>query len=135
MDQRIRFCEADGARVAFATVGHGPVLICDTGWLGHLEHAWQDGPYRSFVERLAPNRPFVRYDKPGTGLSDRVRRDNSVEVEVRALEAVIATLGPRTFDVLGTSQGGVVAALLAHRHAREIGRLILYGTWAYGPDL
>jgi len=135
MDQRIRFCEADGARVAFATVGHGPALICDTGWLGHLEQSWQAGPYRAFFERLAPGRTIVRYDKPGTGLSDRVRSDYSVEVEVRALEAVISALELRTFDVLGTSQGGVVAALLAHRHARQIGRLILYGTWAYGPDL
>ena len=96
MDQRIRFCEADGARVAFATVGHGPALICDTGWVGHLEHWWQAGPYRTFIESLAHNRTIVRYDKPGTGLSDRVRADLSVEVEVRALEAVVASLELRS---------------------------------------
>ncbi|HEY1297049.1 MAG TPA: alpha/beta fold hydrolase [Chloroflexota bacterium] len=135
MDQRIRFCEADGARVAYATVGHGPALVCDTGWVSHLEHWWQAGPYRTFIESLAHNRTIVRYDKPGTGLSDRVRSDFSVDVEVRALEAVVASLELRSFDVLGTSQGGLVAALLAHRHPREVRHLLLYGTWAYGPDL
>jgi len=135
MDQRIRFCEADGARVAFATVGHGPALICDTGWVGHLERWWQAGPYRTFIESLAHGRTVVRYDKPGTGLSDRVRSDFSVEVEVRALEAVVASLELRSFDVLGTSQGGLVAALLAHRYPREVRHLVLYGTWAYGQDL
>ena len=135
MDQRIRFCEADGARVAFATVGHGQALICDTGWVGHLEHWWQAGPYRTFIESLAHNRTIVRYDKPGTGLSDRVRSDFSVEVEVRALEAVVASLELRSFDVLGTSQGGLVAALLAHRHSRRVRHLVLYGTWVSGRDL
>jgi pimeloyl-ACP methyl ester carboxylesterase len=135
MDQRIRFCEADGARVAFATVGRGPALICDTGWVSHLEHWWQAGPYRTFVERLARDHTVIRYDKPGTGLSDRVRTDFSVEVEVRALEAVVASLDLRSFDVLGTSQGGVAAALLAHRRPREVRHLVLYGTWAYGPDI
>ena len=37
--------------------------------------------------------------------------------------------------MLGTSQGGLVAALLAHRHPREVRHLVLYGTWAYGRDL
>jgi pimeloyl-ACP methyl ester carboxylesterase len=136
MEQRIRFCEADGARVAFATVGQGPALVCDTGWVAHLEDSWrQAGPYRTFFESLAHNRTIIRYDKPGTGLSDRVRSDFSLEAEVRALEAVVAALELRTFDALGMSQGGLVVARLADRRPREVEHLVLYGTWAYGPDL
>jgi DNA-binding NarL/FixJ family response regulator len=37
MDQRIQFCASDGARIAYATVGQGPALVCDTGWVSHLE--------------------------------------------------------------------------------------------------
>jgi hypothetical protein len=69
MDRRIRFCEADGARVTSATVGRGPALICDTGWVGHLEHWWQAGPYRTFIECLAENRTVARCDKPRRKLS------------------------------------------------------------------
>jgi pimeloyl-ACP methyl ester carboxylesterase len=135
VDQRIQFCQSDGARIAYATVGSGPALVCDSGWVSHLEFMWQAGPYRRFIEALAQSRTIVRYDKPGTGLSDRQRSDFTAEAEVRALEAVITTLGLQRFDVLGTSQGGVVAALLARRRTRHIQRLVLYGTWAYGPDL
>jgi pimeloyl-ACP methyl ester carboxylesterase len=135
MDQRIRFCEVDGARVAFATAGHGPALVVDTGWVGHLEFMWQSPAYRTFFESLAQNHTIVRFDKPGTGLSDRERRDFSIEVEVRALESVVANLRLRTFDLLGTSQGGLVAALLAHRHPQQVNRLILYGAWACGQEL
>jgi pimeloyl-ACP methyl ester carboxylesterase len=135
MDQRIRFCQVGGSRVAFATVGHGPPLVVETGWVSHLEFMWQSTAYRTFFESLAREHTIIRYDKPGTGLSDRERTDFSLEVEVRALEAVITTLGLRTFDVLGTSQGGLVAVLLAHRRPQQVRRLVLYGTWAYGPDL
>jgi pimeloyl-ACP methyl ester carboxylesterase/DNA-binding CsgD family transcriptional regulator len=135
VDQRIQFCQSDGARIAYATVGHGPALVCDSGWVSHLEFMWQAGAYRRFIEALAHTRTIVRYDKPGTGLSDRQRSDFSAEVDVRALEAVITTLGLQRFDVLGTSQGGVVAALLASRRTHHIQRLMLYGTWAYGPGL
>jgi pimeloyl-ACP methyl ester carboxylesterase len=135
VDQRIQFCQSDGARIAYATVGRGPALVCDSGWVSHLEFMWQAGAYRRFIEALAQSRTIVRYDKPGTGLSDRQRSDFTAEAEVRALEAVITTLGLQRFDVLGTSQGGVVAALLASRRRQHIQRLVLYGTWAYGPDL
>jgi pimeloyl-ACP methyl ester carboxylesterase len=77
----------------------------------------------------------MRFDKPGTGLSDRERADFSIDVEVRALEGVIASLELRTFDLLGTSQGGLVAALLAQRHPQRVCRLILYGTWPCGQEL
>jgi pimeloyl-ACP methyl ester carboxylesterase/DNA-binding CsgD family transcriptional regulator len=135
MDQRIRFCEAAGSRVAFATAGQGPALVVDTGWVGHLEFMWQSPAYRTFFESLAQTHTIIRFDKPGTGLSDRQRRDFSIEVEVQALEGVIASLGLRTFDVLGTSQGGLVAALIAHRHPQRVRRLVLYGTWACGQEL
>ena len=120
MDQRIRFCEVDGSRVAFATAGQGPALVVDTGWVGHLEFMWQSQVYRTFFESLAQTHTIIRFDKPGTGLSDRQRRDFSIEVEVQALEGVIARLGLRIFDVLGTSQGGLVAALIAHRHPQQL---------------
>ena len=135
MDQRIRFCKVDGARVAFATAGQGPALVVDTGWVGHLEFMWQSQDYRTFFESLAQTHTIIRFDKPGTGLSDRHRRDFSIDVDVRALEGVIASLGLRSFDVLGTSQGGLVAALIAHRHPQQVRRLVLYGTWACGEDL
>ena len=37
MRQRIRFCPTPAGKVAYSVIGQGPFLICDTGWVSHLE--------------------------------------------------------------------------------------------------
>ena len=40
VDQEIRFCTVDGARLAYATVGQGPALVLPALWISHLELEW-----------------------------------------------------------------------------------------------
>jgi pimeloyl-ACP methyl ester carboxylesterase len=135
MDQRIGFVETRDGRVAYATSGSGPALFCDTGWVSHLD-VWRRGAaYRAFFERLAERHTLVRYDKPGTGLSDRTRDDVTLDPEVRAVEAIVEHLGLRRLVFLGMSQGGTVAARYTARHPDVVERLVLYGTFARGEDL
>jgi hypothetical protein len=37
MRQRIRFCPTPAGRIAYSVQGTGPILLCDTGWVSHLE--------------------------------------------------------------------------------------------------
>jgi len=37
MEQEIRFCHIDGKRLAYATVGEGPLLVFSARWITHLE--------------------------------------------------------------------------------------------------
>ena len=71
MEQDIRFCELEGQRIAYATVGEGPPLVFGAKWVSHLEEEWDDPLARSFYEELAQNHRVVRYDRLGAGLSDR----------------------------------------------------------------
>jgi pimeloyl-ACP methyl ester carboxylesterase len=71
MDQDIRFGELDGRRIAYATVGDGPLLVFGAKWVSHLEEEWDDPRARSFYEDLARTHRVVRYDRLGVGLSDR----------------------------------------------------------------
>ena len=71
MEQDIRFCELDGRRIAYATVGEGPLLVFGAKWVSHLEEEWDDPRARSFYEELAQSHRVVRYDRLGAGLSDR----------------------------------------------------------------
>ena len=41
------------------------------GWISHLELEWEAPPMRDLYERLAADHLLIRYDKRGTGLSDR----------------------------------------------------------------
>jgi len=135
LEQRIAFCEVDGGRIAYSVVGHGPPLVLDSGWVSHLEFMWQADPCRRFLTALAESHTLIRWDRRGTGLSDRQRPDRSFEADVRALEAVVSTLGLRRFDLFAACNGSHVGALFASRHPDHIARLVLYGTWAAGPDL
>ena len=40
MEQEIRYCELDGRRIAYATVGEGPMLLLGGRWDSHLEEVW-----------------------------------------------------------------------------------------------
>ena len=73
MDQHIGFCAVDGGRIAYATTGAGPPLVFLPWWVSHLEVDWQAGSFRSFVEALSAHHTVIRYDRLGTGLSDRER--------------------------------------------------------------
>ena len=131
MDQQIRFCDVGGRRVAFATVGEGPPLVLPAYWGSHLEVEWTFPVYREFISVLAASRTVVRYDRLGTGLSDRVRPEHpGVETELRTLEAVASGFeGP---SLLGISWGGCVAAAYAARH--PVAALAIVGGFARGSD-
>jgi pimeloyl-ACP methyl ester carboxylesterase len=70
-EQELRFLELDGARVAYATLGSGPALLVPALWAGHLERDWALAEYRDFFCELARDHTVIRYDRLGTGLSDR----------------------------------------------------------------
>ena len=133
MERQIHFCTTpDGARLAYAAVGQGPVLVTPPGWVTHLEAAWRDPNYRAYVEKIARHHTCVSYDKRGCGLSDRNRTDFSLDSEVRDLEAIIDHLKPKSLALFGVSQGGPTAVTYAARHPRRITHLVLYDTYARG---
>lgn len=136
MEQQIRFFKMpDGARIAYATVGEGPVLIHIAHWLSHLEFDWQDEAKRSFYEGLARKHTLVRYDKHGCGLSDRNRTEISLESEIQVLEALIDHVAPDRLALLGISQAGPIALTYAVRNPERVSHLILYGSYSNGARI
>jgi len=129
MEQQIRFCVTDdGSRIAYATIGQGPWLVITPGWITHLELNWQNKNVRSYYEALAINHTVIRYDKLGTGLSDRERSDFSLESEVKTLETLTDNLKLNSGALLGISEGGPIAIAYAARHPDRVNHLILYGS-------
>jgi pimeloyl-ACP methyl ester carboxylesterase len=132
-EQTIRFCtSADGARIAFATVGGGPPLVKAANWLNHLEFDWNSPVWRHWLRELGRDHTLVRYDERGCGLSDWSAGEMSVDAWVRDLEAVVDTLELERFPLLGISQGAAVAVAFAVRHPERVSHLILYGGYLRG---
>ena len=137
MEQRIGFLDVPGGRMAYATAGEGPPLVLPTGWFGHLELDWQDPPTRDFFESLASGHTLIRYDRLGTGLSDRSRPPETVtlEAEIDALTALLDQLAIDRGSMLGISYGGCVGVALAARDPARVEHLILYGSYANGAGV
>lgn len=133
-DQSIHFCRSsDGVRIAYATSGSGPPLVRAPNWLTNIDLDWRSPIWRHWFEALSEQNTLVRYDIRGSGLSDRVAEDLSLEAWVRDMEAVVDDLGLDRFPVLGICQGGATAITYATRHPERVTGLILYGSYAQGP--
>ncbi len=136
MDQVVHHASFDGRSAAWSAVGSGPVLVIGGWWSGHLELDWQDPAFRRFVERLGAAFTVVRYDRPGTGLSDRVGPPPmGLEAELAVLASVIDSVGRPRVNLMGASSGCPVAATYAARNPDRVDRLLLYGGYASGSDI
>lgn len=133
IEQQVHFCTTlDGVRLAYATIGEGPVLVKVANWLTHLDLDWRIPAMHTWLEELSRNYLLVRYDERGCGLSDWDIDDFSFDAWVRDLETVVDTLGLDRFSLLGMSQGGPVAIAYTVRHCDKVKQLILYGSFARG---
>jgi pimeloyl-ACP methyl ester carboxylesterase/DNA-binding CsgD family transcriptional regulator len=137
VQQEIRFCAVGSARVALASCGSGPPLVFPSWWASHVEQDWQWDDFRAFVQRLARDHTVIRYDRLGTGLSDRDRPADvaAVDLEVRTLAAVLDELGVARTDLFGMSCGGCIAMAFAAANPQRAGQLVLYGSYADGDGI
>jgi pimeloyl-ACP methyl ester carboxylesterase len=133
--QTVRFIrDANGARVAYAKVGEGPLIICPAWWVSHVERDWEHPGFRHFFTRLAEGFCVVRYDRPGCGLSDRDVPPRTQASEVLLLAALADALDEPQFSMFAVSCAGPVALNYAAAHPDRIRRLCLYGSFASGSD-
>lgn len=131
--QKVQFCTAeDGVRLAYASVGEGPIIVKAANWLSHLELDWDAPIWSPLFRELARDHQFIRYDERGNGLSDWDVSDISFEAFVADLETVVDALDIDTFSLLGISQGAAVSIEYAVRHPDRVSRLILFGGYPAG---
>jgi pimeloyl-ACP methyl ester carboxylesterase/DNA-binding CsgD family transcriptional regulator len=135
-DQVVRYVDVAGRPVAYAALGSGPPLVLGGWWSGHLALDWASARFRRFVERLTARFTVVRYDRPGTGLSDRTApMPRTGEEEAAVVAGLADALGLDRFSLLGGSSGSVVAVWCAASLGPRVERLVLYGSFAHGQDI
>lgn len=125
----VRYVSNGGIHIAYQIIGDGPVdLLFIHGFLSNLEIAWENEEYTNFFEELGKFARVILFDKRGMGLSDRVQGAPSLEDTMSdALCVLDAAASERTF-VMGTSEGGAAAVLLASTCAERVHGLILYSS-------
>lgn len=135
--QQIGFCPTPRGRVAYAEVGSGPLLVLPPPWIGHLELEWEFPEVRAFVLGLAGHHRVVRYDRLGTGMSDRPDRpaEDPLHEHVETVATLLGHLGDAGTSLLGFSYGGCVALAVAARRPELVRRMVLVGAYADGSAI
>lgn len=137
MEQRIGFVKVAGSRVAYATSGSGRALVFPQPTFGHLDVELESPERTAFFEALESSFTLIRYDRLGTGLSDRDRPSKTftLEFEVNVLEALFDELELGRATLFGFSYGAAVAAAFAARRPERLKRLLLFGAYADAAPL
>ena len=131
MEQEIHFCNLpDGGRLAYATTGSGSPLILIPGWVSQLDLSGPLPPESAAL--LRTHFSLVRYDKRGTGLSDRASGGFSGPERLADFEALVRHLGHQRFSVYASSSGCLTAMAYAAAHPERVDGLVLYGPFARG---
>jgi predicted ATPase/class 3 adenylate cyclase/DNA-binding winged helix-turn-helix (wHTH) protein/esterase/lipase len=127
----IRYARSGSVNVAYEVTGSGPVdIVLIPGFVSHLEIDWENELSAAFLERLGRSGRLIRFDKRGTGLSDRPAGLPDLEARMDDVRAVLDAVGSTRAVLFGYSEGGPMAVLFAATYpARTLG-VALYGTYA-----
>ena len=127
----VAYVETSGVNIAYQVVEGGPAdLLLIPGWISHLALDWEEPYWVRWCERMTAFARLIRFDKRGTGLSDRPAGVQSLEERMEDARAVLDAAVLERVHVLGWSEGGPLAMLLAATHPERVLSLILYGTQA-----
>jgi pimeloyl-ACP methyl ester carboxylesterase/DNA-binding CsgD family transcriptional regulator len=126
-----RYARSGEFHIAYQVMGDGPVdLLYIPGWVSHLELELENGLSRRFYEALASFTRLIRFDKRGTGMSDRVLGTLSLEERIDDIRAVLDAAEVGRASLFGFSEGGTMAAVFAARHPERVDKLVLCASHA-----
>lgn len=129
------FTDRRGLKIAYSVMGKGPELICPAWWVSNVAGDLDNPSVRSFFSRLSEGFSLVRYDRPGTGMSERVMAQRTLDDDVNLLEDMIAERGERKLLLFVMSGAGPTALAYAARHPECVRRICFFGTFIYGQKL
>ena len=131
MTNPIRYARSGDVNIAYQVTGDGPFdLVLVHGFFSHLELDWEHPEVARFFERLGSFSRLIRFDKRGTGLSDRAVGLPDLETRMDDVRAVMDAVGSAEAALFGYSEGGPMSALFAATYPRRTRALVLYGSYA-----
>jgi pimeloyl-ACP methyl ester carboxylesterase/tetratricopeptide (TPR) repeat protein len=131
----VRYARSGSLNVAYQVSGEGPIdIVLVSGFLSHLDKDWEEPRHARFLERLGAAGRLIRFDKRGTGLSDRPGGVPDLETRMDDVRAVMDAAGSRRAVLFGYSEGGPMAVLFAATYPERVHALVIYGAYAKRLD-
>jgi class 3 adenylate cyclase/alpha-beta hydrolase superfamily lysophospholipase len=131
-----RYALSGDVSIAYAENGEGPMdVVFVHGYVSNLEVEWEDRRHIVFFERLASVGRVIRFDRRGSGMSDRVREVPTLETRMDDLRAVMDAADSTRAILVATFEAASMAMLFAATYPERVAGLALYnpiakGVWA-----
>ena len=109
----VQYARSSDVNIAFQVTGAGPFdLVLIHGFFSHLEIDWELPASRYVIERLGSFARLIRFDKRGTGLSDRNVGLPDLETRMDDVRVVMDAVGSESAALFGYSEGGPMCGAL-----------------------
>src|SRR5215467_5938999 len=125
---KTKYARSDDVRIAYQFTGDGPFdVVWAPGTMSHLYLDWEIPQRGLFFERFSKFCRLIRFDKRGTGLSDRPTKMATLEERTDDIRAVLDAAGVERAHLFGGSEGGSMASMFAAMHPERTQSLIIWG--------
>jgi aminoacrylate hydrolase len=114
-----------GGTIHYEEAGSGDPLVFVSG-LNGVGRYWQPQ-----VPVFSRRYRVITYDQRGTGESDRLQREFSLDQMANELVALLDALDIPRAHVVGLSTGGAIGQTLAVEQPQRVDRLVMCSTWTH----
>jgi class 3 adenylate cyclase len=128
-----RYVAGGGGYVAYQVFGQGPAtVLLLTNWLQNLDAMWEEPRLARYLERLSTFSRVICFDKRGSGVSDPVPLAAlpTVEQWMDDARAALDAAGVECAAVIGDTEGGPMAIMLAASLPERVSALVLINSFA-----
>ncbi len=130
-----KYAQSGEINIAYQVVGDAPLdLVLVPGFISHLDIDWEEPRAAHALSRLASFSRLIRFDKRGTGLSDRSVGLPDLETRMDDVRAVMDAVGSERAALYGYSEGGPMCCLFAATYPQRVSALVLYASYAKRRD-
>ena len=127
-----RYAKSGDIHIAYIVEGEGqPIdVMWIPPWISQVEYLWSERSLQRFTQGLNRFARMITFDRRGSGLSDPFFGAPTLEDQMDDVIAVMDAAGAERVALVGTLEGGPMAALFAATHPDRVSALVLYATFA-----
>jgi pimeloyl-ACP methyl ester carboxylesterase len=126
-----KYAQSGDVFIAYQITGHGSIdVVFAPGFISHLELMWDEPRHARFLHGLESFARLIRFDKRGTGLSDRSVGFPTLDERIDDIRAVMDAAHSSRAVLLGISEGGAMVQLFAATYPERVSGLILMGSYS-----
>ena len=115
--------------IAYQVLGAGPPdLVYISADFNHVELDWEEEHSARFYRRLASISRLLRFDKRGTGMSDRPLESPSLDTRMDDVRAVLDAVASERALLFATGDGGFLGTVFAATYPERTAGLVLFNS-------